>query len=356
MILFDTLTAEWLKSVSSKLGKVDSSLLEKAVRALFLAEQLEVNDLTFVFKGGTSLLLHLEKPLRFSIDVDIITSDDKAKLIRAMDGVVKTGTFTRWEPDERTLRKDLPVDHYKFFYKSQFPSPTAGNYVLLDVLYQNPLPAWVQQKAMHHPWLKTEGDPVQLTLSTIGGLLGDKLTAFAPTTTGILYTKDRPVEIIKQLFDIGCLYNLVDNLTETQTAFHTVVAEELKYRGLTISALEVLDDAFLAALTICDRNLRDPNFQHLSRGIHNIKPHIFYRFVIEDATVSATKVMLLSTLLRQDFKNPLPKFGAAKDVIEWLIPATDYNRFNKLKKTNPEAFFYIYKTFEYLPNDPEEKR
>lgn len=38
MILLDSLSAEWLKSVSSNLGKVDVSLLEKAVRALFLAE------------------------------------------------------------------------------------------------------------------------------------------------------------------------------------------------------------------------------------------------------------------------------------------------------------------------------
>lgn len=348
MILLDSLSAEWLKSVSSKLGKVDSSLLEKAVRALFLTEQLKVNNLTFVFKGGTSLLLHLEKPLRFSIDVDIITSDDKSKLITSMDAVIKTGAFSRWESDERTLRKDLPVEHYKFFYKSQFPSPTAENYVLLDVLYQNPLPVWVQQKAMQHPWLKTEGEPVQITLSTIGGLLGDKLTAFAPTTTGILYTKDRPVEIIKQLFDIGCLYNLVDDLTETQTAFQTVSVEELKYRGLAISPSVVLDDAFLAALTICDRDLKDSNFQHLAKGIHNIKPHIFYRFVIEDAMIGAAKVMLLSTLLRQNFKETPDKFGAAKGVIDWLITSADFNRFNKLKRTNPEAFFYIYKTWEYL--------
>lgn len=348
MIQLDSLSAEWLKSVSSKLGKVDSSLLEKAVRALFLTEQLKVNNLTFVFKGGTSLLLHLEKPLRFSIDVDIITSDNREKLITAMDAVIETGAFTRWEPDERTLRKDLPVEHYKFFYKSQFPSPTAENYVLLDVLYQNPLPAWVQQRPMQHPWLKTEGEPVQITLSTIGGLLGDKLTAFAPTTTGILYTKDRPVEIIKQLFDIGCLYNLVDDLMETQTAFQTVCAEELKYRGLAISASEVLDDAFLAALTICDRDLKDSSFLHLAKGIHNIKPHIFYRFVIEDAMVGAAKVMLLSTLLRQDFKETPHKFGAPKDVIDWLITSTDFNRFNKLKRSNPEAFFYIYKTWECL--------
>jgi hypothetical protein len=352
MILLDSLSAEWLKSVSSKLGKVDSSLLEKAVRALFLTEQLKVNNLTFVFKGGTSLLLHLEKPLRFSIDVDIITSDDKSKLVTAMNAVIKTGVFTRWEPDERTLRKDLPVEHYKFFYKSQFPSPTAENYVLLDVLYENPLPAWVQQRPVQHPWLKTEGEPIQITLSTIGGLLGDKLTAFAPTTTGILYTKGRPMEIIKQLFDIGCLYDLVNDLTETQSAFQTISVQELKYRGLTISPSEVLDDSCLAALTICDRNLQDPNFQHLARGIHNIQPHIFYRFVIEHAMIDAAKLMFLSTLLRQNFKESPQKFGAAKDVTDWLITTADFNRFNKLKKTNPEAFFYIYKTWEQI-NQPK---
>jgi hypothetical protein len=348
MIQLDSLSAEWLKSVNAGLGKVDSSLLEKAVRALFLAEQLKINSLTFVFKGGTSLLLHLEKPLRFSIDVDIMTSDHQSKLVTAMDAVIKTRAFTRWEQDERTPRKDVPVEHYKFFYKSQFPSPTAENYVLLDVLYQSPLPVWVQQRPMQHPWLKTEGEPVQITLSTIGGLLGEKLTAFAPTTTGILYTKGRPMEIIKQLFDIGCLYNLVDNLKETQTAFQTVSAQELRYRGLTISATEVLEDSFLAALTICARNLQDPNFRHLASGIHNIQPHIFYRFVIEHATIEAAKVMLVSTLLRQDFKESPYKFGTAKDVTDWLIKDNDFNRFNKLKKTNPEAFFYIYKTCEQM--------
>jgi len=143
----------------------------------------------------------------------------------------------------------------------------------------------------------------------------------------------------------------VNDLTEAQTAFQTIAAEELKYRGLAITDMEVLDDAFSAALTICDRNLNDSNFQHLARGIHNIKPHIFYRFVIEDAIISAAKVMLLSTLLRQDFREAPHKFGAAKDVIDWLIPTTDYNRFNKLKRTNPEAFFYIYKTCEHL-NQP----
>jgi len=206
----------------------------------------------------------------------------------------------------------------------------------------------VEQKAMQHPWLETEGEPVSLTLATIEGLLGDKLTAFAPTTTGILYTKNRPMEIIKQLFDIGCLFDQAGKLEETSAAFHSIAVQELKYRGMKITPAEVLEDAFQAAVTVCDRNLADPNFQHLAKGIHNIKPHIFYRFVIEDAVVCAAKVMLLATLLRQNHSAAAPKYGAAKDILEWLIPTTDYNRFNKLRKTNPEAFFYVFKTCERL--------
>jgi hypothetical protein len=189
-------------------------------------------------------------------------------------------------------------------------------------------------------------------------ILPDSLSAegLKSVSTGILYTKDRPVEeIVKQLFNVGCPYNLVDNLTESQTAFHTVVVEELKYRGLTISVLEVLDDTFPAALAICDLKLRDPNFQHLVKGIHHIKPHIIYCFVLKDATVSAAKVMFLSTLLRQGLKDTPPGFGAAKDVINWLIPTSCYNRLNKLEKTNPEAFFYICKTCQNLQYDPEER-
>ena len=98
----------------------------------------------------------------------------------------------------------------------------------------------------------------------------------------------------------------------------------------------------------CNRNQKDTDFQQLAKGIHHIKPHIFYRFVIEDAVVCAAKVMLLATLLRQNHSAAAPKYGAAKDILEWLIPTTDYNRFNKLRKTNPEAFFYIFKTCERL--------
>ena len=93
-----------------------------------------------------------------------------------------------------------------------FPGFTEENYILLDVIYRQKLPTWAELKPATHAWLKIENEPTLLTLSTKEGLLGDKLTAFAPTTTGILYSKNRPLEIVKQLYDIGTLFDQVDDL------------------------------------------------------------------------------------------------------------------------------------------------
>ena len=40
------------------------------------------------------------------------------------------------------------------------------------------------------------------------------------------------------------------------------------------------------------------------------------------------------------------RFENAQAVADWEIPTTDYNRFNRLRKTNPGAFFYIFKAYE----------
>lgn len=52
-------------------------------------------------------------------------------------------------------------------------------------------------------------------------LLGDKLTAFAPNTTGIPYFKhgnSMNMEINKQLYDVSCLFDLFDDLNAVRDA------------------------------------------------------------------------------------------------------------------------------------------
>lgn len=115
----------------------------------------------------------------------------------------------------------------------------------------------------------------------------------------------------------------------------------------------MLDDAFSAALTICDRDEKDPHFHQLKTGITNIRPHIFHRFIIDDAIVAAAKVMYLTMLVRKSHTGPHERFDRAQEVLGWEIPTMDYNRFNRFKRTNPEAFFYIFKFYQLRPSREE---
>lgn len=51
-------TADWLDKKRKELKGVDPSLLERALHAFALLGHLAKSDLKFIFKGGTSLLLH----------------------------------------------------------------------------------------------------------------------------------------------------------------------------------------------------------------------------------------------------------------------------------------------------------
>ena len=57
MISKKTLTKEWLETVSTKNNKTDKILIEKVIRALLVLEGLTESKLSFVFKGGTALML-----------------------------------------------------------------------------------------------------------------------------------------------------------------------------------------------------------------------------------------------------------------------------------------------------------
>jgi len=246
MINNETHTLDWILNLKSKLGKrIDPKLIEKVVWALTLLEQLKVNGLNFTFKGGTALLLATEKPKRFSIDIDIITEHSEKEIIAVLQKIKADKVFLDWEDDNnRKHTPDAPIGHFKTYYKSVVD----GNIepILLDLLYTpNPFPE-VREVPIKHPWLSTSKEEVIITMPTFDAILGDKLTAFAPKTTGILYSKNRPIEIIKQLYDIAFLFDNITNLGIVRSSYNKVVKEEIGFRKLDITATEVLEDTWKA--------------------------------------------------------------------------------------------------------------
>jgi len=72
MISKESLVIEWINKVSSSNRKADKILVEKVIRAFLLLEGLSKQNIEFVFKGGTALMLLLDSSKRLSIDIDII--------------------------------------------------------------------------------------------------------------------------------------------------------------------------------------------------------------------------------------------------------------------------------------------
>lgn len=335
-------TLEWIKPLKARLGRrVDAKMLEKVIYALSLLEQLRLNGLELIFKGGTCLLLTSERPKRFSIDIDIITQHTAQEIAVVLEIITSSGIFTRWETDnERRTNQEAPVSHYKVYYKSQVDSSYGEEPILLDVLTGETPYSKVSHQAISHSWLSQNGDPVTVQIPSYECMLGDKLTAFAPMTTGILYAKGRPVEIIKQLHDLGFLFDNVSDLTLIEDTYGRIVKEELIYRKLEITYDEVLKDTFKACALLASRNESSKEFKELSTGIKNITNFIIDRFKIEEAITAAAKTAYICSLLRQKDLSKIDRFESTDQLKDVIINDPEFRWLNKLKKSNPEAFFY----------------
>jgi hypothetical protein len=254
-------------------SSIDASILERSIFALALVEALVRVGLPFIFKGGTSLLLLLEQPRRLSTDIDIIVEPD-TDVWAYLDEAAKIYPFKEMEEHIRKGKNNIEKRHIKFTYDS--PVQEKPFYILLDILYEENHYTTLVKKEIRHEFLQTEEPYVKVTMPSINCILGDKMTAFAPHTTGILITEEKELEIIKQLYDVAALIDAFDSFKDTYNTYMSTVSTELAYRGLTISAQEVLRDTLDAASCIAGRGkLINEDYSYYLKGMRGIMNHIF---------------------------------------------------------------------------------
>ena len=349
MINKESLNEKWIKDIAKK-QKSDPILVEKVVRALYLLETLKLTNLKFIFKGGTALMLMLPEPKRFSIDIDIIVPDKSQDIESYLDQVIQNSDFIEYKLNERKAKSNIEKAHYKFYYKPVTNARAESEYILLDVLYENShYGEHTNEIPVNSSFLLFEGENVLVTVPLPEAILGDKLTAYAPNTTGIPYGRDKEVEIIKQLFDIGQLFDIVDNVDVISNVFDQFAKTELKYRELDQLPSNVLEDTYQTGIVIGTRGKSgEGKFDELQKGIQNIRNFIFSEsFHLDRAMIPAAKAAYITAVLRTNEKE-LKRYSDPKEIAEWNIEQPFETRLNKLKKSNPEAFFYWYQTFELM--------
>lgn len=235
MIDLQSRSLEWIEQASALIPNIaDTALVEKAIRALSLLESLVRSGCPFVFKGGTALMLHLDTSRRLSIDVDIVCPPG----LDIREYIGKYGSeygFLEATEIDRNSRTGVPKSHAEYRYAVTYPSGRPTDKILLDVLYEDIKYNEVVSLAIKSPLLKQEGEPMMVQCPGLKDMLGDKLTAFAPHTTGIPFFKGEDeffMEIMKQLYDVSSIIDRVDDLTEVRNTYSQLVPIELGYRKL----------------------------------------------------------------------------------------------------------------------------
>ena len=215
-------------------------------------------------------MLMMGSTRRLSIDIDIILPE-KIDLNGIFQRIVETKWFTRYSEQERTTKSTIPKSHYKFFYTPVYRTSDAEQYVLLDILFDKAHYENLSKIKVDSTFVQQDGLSVDVIVPSFDDILGDKLTAFAPNTTGIPYEKSghsQTMEIIKQLYDIGYLFDSVTDISVISKTFNEYIEVESVYRGIEAKMKDVIDDIFQTSLLLGTRG-RDGkgDFKALLAGI-----------------------------------------------------------------------------------------
>ena len=247
-------------------------------------------------------MLLLNEPKRFSTDIDIIVPPGTD----INDYINKAGhifPFFHQEEQFRAKRNNIEKRHFKFLYIS--PITDTPVTVLLDVLVEENHYSSTTNKNLGNKLLLTEGSNVEVTIPGINCILGDKLTAFAPHTTGIKIDAEKELEIIKQMFDCATLLREITDFEEVKSTYNEIVKIELAYRDLHISSEEVLLDTIKSAAVIVGQGslIKSEDSTAYSKGINGITSHLVSKkYGMTMAGFDAAQVMYLAANVLNDSK------------------------------------------------------
>ena len=330
-------TESYIRELQNRTGK-DPSLLERVVYAFGLLEAIRRAELPFCFKGGTSLMLLLEHPARLSTDIDIIVepgTDIEAYIKKAGE----IFPFTDVEEQTRAGKGDIVKRHFRFHYNSPCSSRTVA--ILLDVLFEELPYENMVERPVRNELLLTEGEDLCVCMPDVNGILGDKLTAFAPHTTGIPFGVGKELEIIKQLFDCACLFEAMTDFSEVKGTWKNSVQTELRYRRLQISPEDVLQDTINGCLCIASRGIPEGDYGYYKDGISRIRSHILRgKFSGEIAGAYACRVLYLAASILSD-QNAVVKIDDASVYSGRTTGLDRPRRFSYLRFADPISWGYL---------------
>jgi hypothetical protein len=114
------------------------------------------------------------------------------------------------------------------------------------------------------------------------------------------------MQFMKQVFDIGELFDAAADLPELRAAYEAIFAAENRYRGGAFTLYQALEDGFDTAYCMTQVGLSgalaDGRGELFEQGLRQLANHLVgSTFRREDMKVAAAKAALLTRAIRGDF-------------------------------------------------------
>lgn len=121
------------------------------------------------------------------------------------------------------------------------------------------------------------------------------------------------MEIAKQLYDVGRLFENVSGLQITSEAFRKIALVELSYRSLGTDIGQVFNDIRQTALCISTRGKAgEGDFDLIQDGIIRVKSFMYkQRYQIDNAIIDAARAAYLATLIEKES----PKWNSIQAIL-----------------------------------------
>ena len=353
---------EWIDQQAGALRARDAQLVEKCIVAFEVVGRLAAAGLEFVFKGGTSLLLHLEPIRRLSIDADIVTPASMDEIQAVLREITQSPPFV--EPgftyQDHRDRENPPTRYFQIHYDSatqgrpwsiQLDAQIGA--IAYDALEERPIVAGLLDVA----------DPQTVRVPTVEGLLGDKLSAFAPSTVGVLYDPQPrnpggrkpdpdPTRVLKHMFDVGELFAVAEDWPAVVAAYDNAYAVQNETRGGQFTRAQCLEDTIDAAYHVgclgVQPRVETDRTDFFRRGIQPLNSHLLGpSFNMNNAGIPAARAAILAALVRAGSADvSLADLRQLPDPTEIRELPLDgrFEPLARLWKLSPEAFYYWHLT------------
>ena len=111
------------------------------------------------------------------------------------------------------------------------------------------------------------------------------------------------MEIVKQVFDIGELFDAASSVSDVMESYHGAYDMQRSFGMVNVGMEACLDDTIRASYLGCQRGLRGGSKEiigdELARGVRQIQGHLFGRFTEEQLRIALAKAACIASVLRR---------------------------------------------------------